>query len=141
MSTRGSAQALLVMPSNLLRAEGLITVAWGIFIFIVGLWPLAINNAPLNDDEFEEAIEQIALGVLMVVWGALVCYSAKQMQELASYKWAMFGSVLGVLPMLLGIFGIFMLQNHTVKAGFMEAEESRNADKKKDEDELSQWLW
>jgi hypothetical protein len=122
MSTRGSAQALLVMPSNLLTAEGLVTVAGGIFIFIVGLWSIGINNARLSD----EALELMALGMLVFVWGALVCYGAKQMQELTSYNWAMVASVLGVLPILVGIFGIIMLQNPTVIAGFEEGEGGRD---------------
>jgi hypothetical protein len=136
MTTRVSAQALLVMPCNLLINEGKITVAGGIVIFVVGMWPLAFNNAPPNNDEIEEALEQMALGMLVFVWGVLVCYGAEQMWELTSYNWAMVGSVLGVLPILVGIFGIIMLQNPKVIAGFAEVEAGREEDKKKDEQGL-----
>lgn len=131
MTIRHSARALLVAPSDLLTTEGRVTVAGGIVIFVVGMWPLVFNNAPPNNDEIEEALEQMALGMLVFVWGVLVCYGAKQMWELTSYNWAMVGSVLGVLPILVGIFGIIMLQNPKVIAGFAEVE--AGSDKKNDE--------
>lgn len=137
-SARGPAQALLVMPSNLLTAEGLITVAAGIFIFIVGMWPLVFNDAPPGDEETEEAFEQMAVGLFAFAWGALVCYGASHMQELGSYTWAMIGSVLGLLPLLLGIFAIIMLQNPKVKAGFEEGDagpDEDDEDEKKKEDD------
>lgn len=139
-SARGPAQALLVMPSNLLTAEGLITVAGGLAIFVIGMWPLVFNDAPPGDEETEEAFTQMAVGMFAFVWGALVCYGASQMQELASYTWSMVGSVLGVLPILVGIFGVIVLQNPKVKAGFEEGEggpdeEDEEDKKKEDEDE------
>jgi hypothetical protein len=138
-SARGPAQAMLVMPSNLLTAEGLITMAGGIVIFLHGMWPLVFNDAPPGDEETEEAFQEMALGLLAFVWGALVCYGASMMQELGSYTWAMVGSVLGVVPILVGIFGIVMLQNPKVKAGFEEGEggpdEDEEEDKKKDDDD------
>ncbi|MDB5309825.1 MAG: hypothetical protein JWO38_4027, partial [Gemmataceae bacterium] len=45
-SARGPAIALLVMPSNLLTAEGLITGVGGLFMFVIGMWPLVFNDAP-----------------------------------------------------------------------------------------------
>jgi hypothetical protein len=126
MSTRSSALAMLVMPSKLLTAEGLVTVAGGIAVFVVGMSSLVFNNAPLNNDEIEEALEQMALGMFAFVWGAVVCYCAKQMQELTSYNWAMVASALGVLPILVGVFSIIILQNPTVIAGFEEGEGERD---------------
>jgi len=114
------------MPSNLLTAEGLVTVAGGIAVFVVGMSSLVFNNAPLNNDEIEEALEQMALGMFAFVWGAVVCYGAKQMQELSSYNWAMVASALGVLPILVGVFSIIILQNPTVIAGFEEGEGERD---------------
>jgi hypothetical protein len=111
ISARRDAQALVIAPSSLLTAEGQITVVSGIFVFVDGICPLFINNLP-------PIYEEMALGMLAYVWGGMVCYGAHHMHELKSYRWAMVGSVLGVLPLLVGMFGVFMLQNPKVKAGF-----------------------
>lgn len=137
-SARGPAVALLVMPSNLLTAEGLITAIGGILLFITGMWPLAFNDAPLGDEETEEAIVQMLLGCLTFLWGAVICFGASQMQELKSYMWAMLGAVMGVLPLLVGIFAIIMLTNPKVKDGFSESDagvEEDDEEEKKDDDD------
>ena len=121
-SARGPAIALLVMPSNLLTGEGLLTAAGGVAMFVIGMWPLAFNDAPPGDEETEEAIVMMLLGCMTVLWGAVICFGASQMQELGSYMWAMLGAVMGVLPLLVGIFAIIMLQNPKVKAGFEESD-------------------
>jgi len=139
-SARGPATALLVMPSNLLTAEGLLTAIAGLVMFVVGFWPLAFNDAPAGDEETEEAIVMMLLGCLTFGWGAVICFGASQMQELKSYMWAMMGAVMGVLPLLVGIYGIIMLQNPKVKEGFAESdsgvdEEEGKEDEEEDEDE------
>jgi hypothetical protein len=139
-SARGPAIALLVMPSNLLTFEGLVTAVGGIVLFVIGMWPLVFNDAPPGDEETEEAIVAMILGLSTFGWGAFICFGASQMQELKSYMWAMAGSVMGVLPLLVGIYGIIMLQNPKVKAGFEESEggpdeEDEDEDDEEDEDE------
>jgi hypothetical protein len=139
-SARGPAQALLVMPSNLLTGEGLLTMAGGVLMFVVGMWPLVFNDAPPGDEEMEEAIVTMLLGSLTFIWGAGICFGASQMQELNSYTWAMAGSVMGVLPLLVGVFGIVMLLNPKVKAGFEESDsgpddEDEEDEKKKDDED------
>ena len=119
-STRGPAIGLLVTATNLLTAEGLITALAGLVVFVVGMWPLVFNDAPPGDEETEEAIITMILGLVGFGWGALICVGASQMQDLASYPWAMVGAVLGILPLLVGIYAIIMLQNPRVKAGFEE---------------------
>jgi hypothetical protein len=109
-NTRGIAQSLLVIPSQLLTAEGQLTFMLGIVILtveIIGLVP---------------GVEEMALGVVAMFWGGLVIHGAKHMHEVTSYKWAMIGSVLGLLPILVGIFGLIALQNPQVKASFAEVE-------------------
>ncbi len=134
-SARGPAIALLVMPSNLLTFEGLVTAAGGIVLFVIGMWPLVFNDAPPGDEEVEEAIVAMLLGLMTFGWGAFICFGASQMQELRSYMWAMAGSVMGVLPLLVGIYGIVMLQNPKVKAGFEESEGGPEDEEDEDEDE------
>jgi hypothetical protein len=131
-SARGPAMGLLVMPANLLTAEGLLTTAAGLFVFVWGLWPMVFNEGALGDEEIEEAIIKMILGLVTFGWGAMICYGASQMQELASYTMAMGGAVLGVLPLFVGIYAIIMLQNPKVKAGFEESEGGPDDD---DEDE------
>jgi hypothetical protein len=131
-SARGPALALLVMPSNLLTFEGIATVVMGIVIFVVGVWPLIFNDAPPGEEETEEALQQMALGMFTFFWGAMVCYGASQMHEIESYTWAMVGAIMGILPLLIGIFGIIMLQNPKVKAGFEEGEGGPDEDEEED---------
>jgi hypothetical protein len=127
-SARGPAMSLLVMPSNLLLIAGLITGVGGLGSFVYGMWPLVFNDGPPGDEELEEAIVTMMLGVCVLFWGAMVCFGASQMQELSSYPWAMTGSVMGVVPLLVGIYGILMLQNPKVKAGFEEGEGGPNSE-------------
>lgn len=136
-SARGPATALLVMPANLLTGEGLLTAVGGLMMFVVGMWPLAFNDAPPGDEETEEAVLMMLLGFMTFFWGALICFGASQMQELKSYLWAMMGAVMGILPLLVGIYAIIMLQNPTVKAGFEESDAGaeEDEDKKKDDDD------
>jgi hypothetical protein len=140
-SARGPAVALLVVPSSLLTGEGLLTAVGGIVMFVVGFWPLAFNDAPAGDEETEEAIVMMLLGCLTFLWGAVICFGASQMHELGSYMWAMLGSVMGVLPLFVGIYGIIMLQSPEVKAGFAESDagveedDEDEDDKKKDDDD------
>ncbi|MBA4064158.1 MAG: hypothetical protein C0501_10680 [Isosphaera sp.] len=133
-SARGPAQALLVMPANLLTAEGLLTLAAGIVIFVIGMWPLVFNDAPPGDEELEEALLTMVVGCCCFLWGGLVCWGASKMQELDSYPWAYVGSVMGCVPLLVGIYGIVMLQNPKVKAGFEESEGGPEDDEEGDED-------
>jgi hypothetical protein len=119
-SARGPAQALMVMPSNLLTFEGLITAIGGIVIFVVGMWPLVFNDAPPGEEEMEEAVMWMLMGAIVFGWGAMVCYGASQMQELGSYPLAMTGAIMGLVPLLVGLFGIIMLLNPKVRAGFEE---------------------
>jgi len=121
-SARGPAQGLLVMPSNLLTGEGLITIIGGILLIVIGMWPLVFNDAPPGEEELDEAIIYMLLGVVTFVWGAMVCYGASHMQELGSYPIAMVGAIMGIVPLLVGIYGVVMLQNPKVRAGFEETE-------------------
>jgi hypothetical protein len=101
---------------------GLLTCAGGLFLFIQGMWPLVFNDAPPGEEELEEAIVGMLLGVCTFFWGAMVCFGASQMQELASYPWAMIGSIMGIPLLLIGVYSLVMLQNPKVKAGFAESE-------------------
>lgn len=132
-SARGPAMSLLVMPSNLLTLEGLATGIIGLGIFTWGVFPLIFNDAPPGEEETEEAIIRMTLGITAFFWGALICFCASQMQELASYPWAMVGSVMGIVPFLVGIYGIVMLQNPEVKAGFEEVEGATDEDEDDDD--------
>jgi cadmium resistance protein CadD (predicted permease) len=137
-SARGPAIALLVTPANLLIVEGLITGVAGIALAIIGMWPLVFNDAPASEEETEEAVITMLLGLMTFGWGGIICLGASMMQELRSYTWAMIGAVMGVLPLLVGIYAILMLQNPKVKAGFEESEggpEDDDEDEDKDEDE------
>jgi len=130
-SARGPAQGLLVMPSNLLLGAGILLAIASVVYFIIGMWPLVFNDAPPGEEELDEAVFGMLMGVLGFVWAAMICYGASQMQELGSYIFSMLGAVMGI-PLLVGIFAIVMLQNPKVKAGFEEAEAGPDED---DEDE------
>jgi hypothetical protein len=141
-SARGPAMSLLVLPSNMLTLGGLLTCVGGLGAFLIGMWPLVFNDAPPGEEEMEEAIVTMILGVVIFFWGAMVCFGASQMQELNSYPWAMVGSIMGIAAFGVGIFGIMMLQNPKVRAGFEEGsmldddeEEEEEEDDDDDEDD------
>ncbi|MDB5306541.1 MAG: hypothetical protein JWO38_743, partial [Gemmataceae bacterium] len=93
----------------------------GLFMFVIGMWPLVFNDAPPGDEEVDEAIVMMVLGLMTFAWGGVICFGASQMVNLSSYWWAMTGAVMGVLPLLVGIYAVIMLQNPKVKAGFEES--------------------
>ncbi len=138
-SARGPAQALLVLPTNLLVAEGALTSIVGVAAVIIGLWPLIFTDAPPSDEEIAEQLVTVFAGLVLFVWGALICLGASKMQALESYAWALAGAVLGILPLLAGIFAIVALRDPRVIAGFEEVEgaidEDEDGEKDEDEDE------
>ncbi len=135
-SARGPAMSLLVMPANLLIAEGGLTFVIGLATVIWGMWPLIFTDVSPSEDDYADQIPLILFGVLLAVWGAMICLGASRMQNLESYTWAMTGAVLGILPLLVGVFALIMLRNPKVVAGFMEVEGAMDADEtEKDEDD------
>ena len=132
-SARGPASALLVLPTNLLVAEGALTGIVGVLAVVVGLFPLVFSDAPPSDEEIAEQVVIIFGGLVAFVYGALICVGASKMHSLESYAWAMIGAVLGILPLLAGIFAIVALRDPRVIAGFEEVEGA--IDDEEDEDE------
>ena len=133
-SDRGPAMSLLVMPSNLLVAEGGFTILIGIVLTLWAIWPLVFTEVSASEDEIMEQAVWILLGILLIVWGGLICLGASRMQNLESYTWALTGAVLGILPLLVGIFAIAMLRNPKVIAGFAEVEGATDDEEIEDED-------
>lgn len=121
-SARGPASALLVLPTNLLIGEGALTGIVGVIAIMVGIWPLVFTDAPPSDEEIAEQLVIIFGGLVGLVWGSLICLGASKMQNLESYAWALAGSVLGILPLLAGVFAIIALRDPRVVAGFEEVE-------------------
>jgi predicted Zn finger-like uncharacterized protein len=134
-SARGPAMSLLVMPANLLIAEGALTFLIGLGTVIWGLWPLIFTEVAPSDDDYTDQLPIILFGVLLAVWGAMICLGASRMQNLESYTWAMTGAVLGILPLLVGVFALIMLRNPKVLAGFMEVEGAMDADDTKENED------
>jgi predicted Zn finger-like uncharacterized protein len=134
-SARGPAMSLLVMPSNLLIASGGITFLIGLGLAIMGLWPLVFTDVEPSDDDLMENGVWIVFGLMTCVWGVFTCLGASRMQNLESYTWAMTGSVMGILPLLAGIYGIIMLRNPRVVEGFMEVEGASDDEMEEDDEE------
>lgn len=138
-SKRGPAAAMLVQPANLLTFEGFLTSASGIGLFIYGMWPIVFNEAPAGDEEKEEAIFMMLSGGMVFIWGAIICVGASMMQNLQSYTMAMVGAVMGILPLLAGVFALAVLRNPKVIAGFEEVEvdddEADEEEESEDEDD------
>jgi predicted nucleic acid-binding Zn ribbon protein len=134
-SARGPASALLVLPTNLLVAEGALTCIVGVAAVVIGLWPLVFTDAPPSDEEIAEQIVIIFGGIVAFTYGALICYGASKMHSLESYAWGMIGAVLGILPLLAGIFAIVALRDPRVIAGFEEMEGAIEDEEGESEDE------
>lgn len=121
-SARGPAQALLVMPTNLLVAEAALTGVAGVGLVIVGVWPLIFTDAPPSDEEIAEQVVLIFAGLVTFLWAGIVAIGASKMQALESYAWAVIGAVFGVVPLLAGIFALVALRDERVRKGFAEVE-------------------
>ena len=138
-SARGPAMSMLVLPSNLLVAEGGLTVIVGIGACVAGFWPIVFNDAPPSDEEFVDHMTSILVGFFWVMYGAMICYGASQMQNLSSYAWGIAAGVLGILPLLAGIFALVTLRDPRVLKGFAEIEGSavgvKNEEEEPDEDD------
>lgn len=137
-SARGPASALLVLPTNLLIAEGALTGIVGVAAVVIGLWPLVFTDAPPSDEEIAEQIVIIFGGFVALAYGSLICVGASKMQSLESYAWGMIGAVLGIFPLLAGIFAIVALRDPRVIAGFEEVEgaiDEEGAEEEEEEEE------
>lgn len=127
-SARGPASGLLVMPVNLLLAEGALLGVGGVLTIMIGFWPLVFTDAPPSDEEYVEQLQVVFIGFVALTWGSLICFGASKMQALESYAWALAGAVLGVFPLLVGIFAIITLRDPRVIAGFEEVEGALDED-------------
>jgi cadmium resistance protein CadD (predicted permease) len=138
-SARGPAQALLVLPVNLLVAEAAITGIAAVGAVIIGLWPLVFTDAPPSDEEIAEQVVIIFAGLVALLWASIIAIGASRMANLDSYAWAMIGAVFGIVPLLAGIFAIVTLRDRRVIDGFAEMEGALDEDddgpEEKDEDD------
>src|SRR5262245_42210165 len=134
-SARGPASAALVLPTNLLIFAGSITSLAGIVVIIVYTWNLIFTDASPSDDEINDALPYVGLGLLMFLWGGLVCYGAFKMQNLESYAWALPGAVLGSVPLLVGLFALITLRDPKVIAGFQESTGGPTEDEEEDDED------
>jgi hypothetical protein len=134
-SARGPAMAMLVQPANLLTFEGFVTALGGIIMFVYGMWPIVFSELPPGPDEEEEAIIMMLGGLMVFGWGAIICVGAAMMQNLQSYTWAMVGSVMGILPLMAGIYSLAMLRNPRVIEGFEEMEGDGDGEAEEEEEE------
>lgn len=139
-SARGPAMALLVMPSNLMIAQGALTCVVGLGAVVVGLWPIVFADAPPSSEELADFLFTVFCGLFAMAWGGLTCFGAAQMQNLNSYAWGIVGGVIGILPLLAGVFALATLRDPRVIEGFREPEGGVTGDvdeekKEGDEDE------
>ena len=126
---------MLVQPANLLTFEGFITCVAAIGLFVFGMWPLVFSDAAPGDEETEEAVMMMLGGLMVFGWGAVICIGASQLQNLESYTWAMVGSVMGILPLLAGVYALALLRNPKVIAGFEEVDVDDAEVKPKEDDD------
>jgi hypothetical protein len=134
-SARGPASAALVLPTNLLIFAGVLTSLAGIVVILIYIWNLIFTDASPSDDEINDALPFVGLGLLMFFWGGLVCFGAFKMQNLESYSWALAGAVLGSIPLLVGLFALITLRDPKVIAGFQESTGGPTEDEEDNDDE------
>jgi len=141
-SARGPAQREVVRPANFLLASGIFTCIFSLLTIVVAVWPLIFRELSIETtkegQKYSEAEKDkkpeytysneymifrfsiAGVGLFWFIWGGFVCIGAFKMNRLESYTWAMIGSIMGVLPVLIGIWGIVTLRNPVVIAGFQE---------------------
>lgn len=135
-SSRGPAMALMVLPTNLLVAQGGLMFVAGIGLILYGLFPLVFSEVEPSEDEYREQAGYLLFGFLIFLWSCLICFGASQMQNLESYTWAWVGALAGIPA---GIFAMVMLRNPKVIAGFQEMvgalDDDEDNEKKTDDDD------
>jgi len=141
-SARGPAQREVVRPANFLLASGVFTCIFAFLTIVVAIWPLIFRDLSITQTkegvkyseaekdkkpEYTYSTEYMiyrfiiaGIGLFWFIWGGFVCLGAFKMNRLESYTWAMIGSIMGILPVLIGIWGIVTLRNPVVIAGFRE---------------------
>ncbi len=116
-STRGPAMAMMVLPTNLLIAQGALMFIFGVGLVLYGIFPVVFADVEPSEEEYRTSFANILFGLLIFIWSCIVCFGASKMQNLESYTWGWVGAVTG-LPA--GIFAAVMLRNPKVIAGFQE---------------------
>jgi hypothetical protein len=122
-SKRGPAMARTVIPSNILIGEGILTCLGGLGVVVWAVFPLVFHENPLTEKIIREQILWIIIGVLIFLWGAMICLGASKLQNLDSYTWAMVGACMGIVPLLGGIYAIIIMRDENIIAGFEETAE------------------
>jgi uncharacterized Zn finger protein (UPF0148 family) len=122
-SKRGPAMAMTTTPSNVLIGEGLLTCIGGIAFLVISIFPLVFSKEPLTEKVIREQVVKIIIAIVIFLWGAMVCYGASKLQNLDSYRWAMVGACMGIVPLLGGILAIVVMRKEEVIEGFEETAE------------------
>lgn len=122
-SKRGPAMALTTTPSNVLIAEGILTCFGGLAYLLIAIFPLVFSKEDLTEKVVREQVLKIVIAIGIFLWGAMICYGASKLQNLDSYRWAMVGACMGIVPLLGGIFAIIIMRKEEVIAGFEETVE------------------
>ena len=119
-SKKGPAMAKTIRPSNWLTFWGFFTALLGVVGIVIAIWPYVYSEKTLSKNEQTSQILIGAGGFMNVLVGAIVCWGSSKLQNLESYPLAWLGCVLG-LPV--GLWGIIVLSDPIVKAGFQEVED------------------
>src|SRR5262249_17274759 len=139
-SARGPATAILVRPATFLIAEGVIVFFAALGYAFWAIFPLVFEPrdndsskagqivAKKTDDQLreewndllQERLLHLGAAVLIGIWGLLICHGGYKMVTLESYGWAMAGSIMGIVPLLIGLICLVTLKNPKVVAGFEE---------------------
>ena len=133
VSYRGPALALVTEPANFLVGAGLtfaILCCVGVF---VAVFPFIYSTEQLSGGEVRAQIFKAVGSCVGIAWGVLICIGASRMQTLESTTWAWIGAVMGVFPLLLGIFAIIVLCDPIVKQGFEETQSNPDYRRRRDE--------
>jgi DNA-directed RNA polymerase subunit M/transcription elongation factor TFIIS len=130
-SKRGPAMAETVRPSNFILMQGIIDCIAGVGLLMVMLWPFIFSEETPRGSAARNKILFMVLGVFIFAIGCLISYGASKLQSLESYNWAMTGCILAAISLLPtgaagGIWGIVVLKDEDVIAGFEETKDARD---------------
>ena len=133
VSYRGPALALVTEPANFLVGAGLATAVLGCVGVFVSIFPFVYSTTQMSGGEVRHQILQAVGCVVVIIWGILVCVGSSRMQTLESSTWAWIGAVMGVFPLLFGIFAIVVLCDPIVKTGFEETQSNPDYRRRREE--------
>jgi predicted Zn finger-like uncharacterized protein len=124
-SNKGPAMAKTVGTSNLILMGGIVVCIAAIAMFLVPVFRFVFYAEEVTPDERIRNFWLLGGGVLLFIYGCMICLGASKLQNLESYPLAMTGCVMAI-PLIIGLLGIKLLRDEQIRLGFEEVKNNKD---------------